>query len=59
LVRWHSNTGFGIFFQLVAKGPDRDAQDGGGMGPVSETVVQGVDDQVLFDLGDSQADKAA
>jgi hypothetical protein len=59
LVRWHRNTGLGIFLQLVAKGPDRDAQDRCSMGPVSETVVQGVDDQMLFDLGDGQADKAA
>ena len=47
-----------VFLQLVAQGADRDAEDVGRVGAVAEAVAQGVDDQLLLDLGDGRPTKA-
>jgi hypothetical protein len=48
--------GVAVLLELVPQRPDRDAEDGRGVGAVAERVLQGVDDQVALDLGEAAAD---
>src|SRR5579859_947449 len=55
--RRHGEAFIEILAQLVAQGADRDAENVGGMGPVAEAVLQGVDDQIALDVGHGAADQ--
>ena len=49
----------GIFVQLVAQRADRDAEDVGSVGPIAEAMLERLQDQVAFDIGDGAADQGA
>src|SRR3546814_3020932 len=48
-----------VLLQLVAEGPYRNAEDVRRVGPVAETVLQRLDDEIALDLRDRLADQAA
>src|SRR6202795_4763910 len=49
----------GVFVQLVAQRADRDAEDIGGMGAIAEAMLQRLQDQIAFYVGDCTSDQSA
>src|SRR6516162_7029837 len=47
----------GIFIQLVAQRADGDAEDVGGVRPVAEAMLQGLEDQVALHVGARASDQ--
>src|SRR3984893_3616680 len=55
--RWYRHAVGGIFVELVAQGADRDAEDVGRVGAVAEAVLERLQDEVAFHVGDRAADQ--
>ncbi len=51
------NAGLAVFAQLVAQGPDGNAQKLGRMGSVAEAVAQRLKDEMPFNIGQGSADE--
>src|SRR3954453_8925077 len=49
----------GVFVQLVAQSADRNAQDVGGVGPIAQAMLQGLQNEIALHVGHGASDQSA
>ena len=55
--RWHAVTLLMVLPELVAQRPDRDSEYRGRMSAIAQAVIERIDDEISFDVGNAATDE--